>query len=284
MRLTSGAEVVINAIPFGSADAAQIQTFAEQVDRDFLPRPQGAQSCISIATPDPARDAPVAFAAFRAILKSTGVNLASFCFAAGADADALAPFHDAAVWAIVWAAIRAGWREGYGLEAVVAAKEDAQATHAFTKFSAAGGSAEELHAHIVKVKAGQASWKNFDFEVAFPETRTPTTPEELTARVQAIKDRGIAVQSVAPWLELSDPGARKHIAALAEAARHVGVTLSFRSRGEERSSGQENYALLEEIGRLTGGRFHFRYFTKEALDAGRLRTLASRLLGKSIPT
>jgi hypothetical protein len=101
--------------------------------------------------------------------------------------------------------------------------------------------------------------------------------------VRALKEREIAVQAVAPWLDLGDPGAREHIAALAEAARRVGVTLSFRSRGQERSGGEENDALLEEIGRLTGGRFHFRYFTQEALDARRLRTLASCLLGKSIP-
>ncbi|HEV8147506.1 MAG TPA: hypothetical protein VGP79_14040 [Bryobacteraceae bacterium] len=36
LRLSSGAEVVINAIPFGPTDHDAIRTFAEHVDRDFL--------------------------------------------------------------------------------------------------------------------------------------------------------------------------------------------------------------------------------------------------------
>src|SRR5713226_4991660 len=41
MRPGGEREIVINAIPFDSTDHANIRTFAEQVDRAFLPRPQG---------------------------------------------------------------------------------------------------------------------------------------------------------------------------------------------------------------------------------------------------
>jgi hypothetical protein len=92
----SGAEIVVNSIPFASTDRETVGRYAAQVDPAFLPRPQGARPAIAVAGNHPA-----AFEAFRAILKKTGLNLAS-----------TSDYH-----ASLWTAIRAGWRDGYTVEA-----------------------------------------------------------------------------------------------------------------------------------------------------------------------
>lgn len=97
MRLAaSRLEIVVNAMPFGPADDT-VFAFAEKVDRAFLPRPVGSASSLSA----PAAFAEAAFSDFRQIAKSRGVNLAAF------HGDACR---------VMWCAIRAGWRDGYGLD------------------------------------------------------------------------------------------------------------------------------------------------------------------------
>jgi len=51
MRPGGGREIVVNAIPFAASDRQNIRTFASRIDRSFYPRPQGAQSAISVAIP-----------------------------------------------------------------------------------------------------------------------------------------------------------------------------------------------------------------------------------------
>jgi len=68
-----------------------VRLFAEQINPSFLPRPQVARATID------ASDPVVAFPAFQKILDRHGVNLA---------ATTDAPLS-------LWAAIRAGYREGY---------------------------------------------------------------------------------------------------------------------------------------------------------------------------
>ncbi len=102
MRPDGGREVVVNAVPFGPGDAANIRTVAETLDRAFLPRPQGVQPAIVAAGgASPETSLPQAFEAFRQIFRNTGANWAAIA----------APYETA-----LWAAIRAGWREGYALE------------------------------------------------------------------------------------------------------------------------------------------------------------------------
>jgi len=135
MRGSRGGEMVINAIPFASTDHANIRTFAEQVDRAFLPRPQGAQPAIAAGNRHPEISLPAVFEAYRAILKNTGINLASTVqlsatremtteealecrdgenpTAAGHTRVSIRHLYHAGLWA----AIRAGWREGYTAEA-----------------------------------------------------------------------------------------------------------------------------------------------------------------------
>jgi hypothetical protein len=93
----NGLEIVANAIPFAHTNTEAIATFAAHVNHVFEPRPAGARSAIIVKSKSPETVLPVAFDEFRSILKLRGLNLA------GAE-DSLAA---------TWAAIRAGWREGF---------------------------------------------------------------------------------------------------------------------------------------------------------------------------
>lgn len=135
MRPGGGREVVVNAIPFGPFDCAPVTTFAQQVDPAFLPRPQRAQPAVAVGNRHPAISLPAAFDAFRRLLKSTGVNYASTvqlsatremttpaALATRDGENPTAPGHTRVsipdlYAAGLWAAIRAGWREGYTAEA-----------------------------------------------------------------------------------------------------------------------------------------------------------------------
>ena len=99
-------ELVINAVPFGPADYDRIQVFAEKVNRAFLPKPAGTRPVTRVWSDQPAQTFPAAFDTFRKLLKSTGQNQAAFAMSEGQDAEKF-------YFAAVWAAIRAGWREGY---------------------------------------------------------------------------------------------------------------------------------------------------------------------------
>lgn len=169
MRPGGGREIVVNAIPFDSSSHDHIRTFAEKVDRAFLPRPQGAHPAISAGNRHPEISLPATFEAFRTIYKTLGINLASTSQLSATremttDAalieregeDPLAPGHTRGAiqhlyHAGLWAAIRAGWREGYNAEAdhfivsgsnadeiahsIEAAKEAIKQASGYTKFT-----------------------------------------------------------------------------------------------------------------------------------------------------
>ena len=134
MRPGGGREVVVNAIPFDSTDHDNIRRYAEVVDNAFLPRPQGSQSAIAVGNRHPEISLPAVFHAFRTLLRKTGANWPRRCSLATREMttdDAIAArdgenptaaghtrvsirhlYH-----AGLWAAIRAGWRDGYNAEA-----------------------------------------------------------------------------------------------------------------------------------------------------------------------
>jgi hypothetical protein len=185
MRPGGGREIVINAVPFNFTDRESVRTFAEQVDPTFLPRSQGPQSAIVIEGTDSAQ----AYRAFRAILKSTGLNLA-----------AIAEDYDIALWS----AIRAGWREGWNAQSSDPSAAD------YTKYSVEGTieQLEEVYDCIRAAKAGHV----FDFEIAsFGDVRTA---------LDWMKSRGKPVQFVR-----ADP--RSGLRDLAAVARQYNAILSF---------------------------------------------------------
>jgi len=165
----AGREIVVNAVPFSSKDWENVSRYAEQVDRAFLPRPQGARPAIAVGNRHPEISLPAAFEAFRTILKNTGVNMASTVQLSATremttdDAIAARDGENPTVaghtrvsirhlyHAGLWAAIRAGWRDGYNAEAdhfivsgntseeiarsVEAAKEAIRHAAGYTKFT-----------------------------------------------------------------------------------------------------------------------------------------------------
>ena len=126
VRRASGPEVVINAIPFGALDVAAIGMYVTRVDSAFVPRPQGSRGAILTAWAGSWTAMAEAFEAFRQILKRTGRNVAAL---------EMAPqTYDAGLWA----AVRAGWRDGYSAAVTLRAEETDRETvrqaARFTKF------------------------------------------------------------------------------------------------------------------------------------------------------
>ncbi|MCC6538731.1 MAG: hypothetical protein IT162_14340 [Bryobacterales bacterium] len=109
MRPGGGREVVVNAIDFGPGDAAALETYTQKIDRTFLPRPQASAPALTVVPADPEKESGPAFEAFRLLQRSLGANVASFAARPGLSARTMS--------AATWAAIRAGWREGYSVEA-----------------------------------------------------------------------------------------------------------------------------------------------------------------------
>lgn len=131
----SGGEMLVKVFPFASSDHENIRAFAEQVDTAFLPRPQRALPAIAAGNRHPEISLPAVFAAYRAILRKRNVNMASTAqlsatremttdealarrdgenpTAAGHTRVSIRHLYHAGLWA----AVRAGWREGYNAEA-----------------------------------------------------------------------------------------------------------------------------------------------------------------------
>ncbi|HVP45412.1 MAG TPA: tagaturonate epimerase family protein [Bryobacteraceae bacterium] len=125
----------VQVLPFASTDQERIRWFAGEVNRAFLPRPQRALPAIAVGNRHPEISLPAAFEAFRVIANKTGRNLASSvqlsatremttdeAIAARDGENPTAAGHTRVsirhlYYAGLWAAIRAGWRQGYNAEA-----------------------------------------------------------------------------------------------------------------------------------------------------------------------
>jgi hypothetical protein len=202
MRPGGGREILVNGVPFSSYDGPQLRAFAANVDRSFLPRPQGSQSAIAVGNRHPEISLPAAFAAFRTIYKKTGLNLASTVqlsatremstdavIAARDGENPAAPGHTRVsirhlYEAGLWAAIRSGWREGYNAEAdhfiitgntdeeiarsVEATKEAIQHAAGYTKFTTDTSRLFELQAD----ERHPAPWPDAEVEDRFRQILT----------------------------------------------------------------------------------------------------------------
>ena len=109
MRPGGAREVVVNAIEFGPGDAPALETYAQKIDRSFLPRPQASAPALTLVPADPEKELAPAFEAYRSLQRALGVNVASFAARPGLSARTMS--------SAMWAAIRAGWRAGYSVEA-----------------------------------------------------------------------------------------------------------------------------------------------------------------------
>ena len=242
MRPGGGREIVVNAIPFAVTDRENIRTFAGRIDRSFYPRPQGAQSAISLTIRNPLKGIPAAFDAFRTISRKYGVNLASVTATANSSGEEI-------YCTALWAAIRAGWREGYNLSLtlpkdVEAAKLAVSGAPGYTRYSIPAP-ADQVFDYLQTVKSPQSSSKIFDFEFSLTASAETTTAEQLAEQLERLKAGGRAAQLVAPKL-----ASLEDAAALAAVARQFNATLSFYF---EETPGEQ---ALQQIGRATGGRFN----------------------------
>ncbi|MBZ5625202.1 MAG: tagaturonate epimerase family protein [Acidobacteriia bacterium] len=165
MRRPNGPEMVVNSIPFGASDGDNLEKFCARIDTAFLPRPQGSRTAIAIGGDHPESVLPAAFDAFRAILKRTGKNLA---------ATALPPARGSArhfYCAGLWAAIRAGWREGYSAGAEIAVSGNTletakEAIHQTAVFSSFGADACRLF-HVAADPRHPSAWSDAVVEEKF---------------------------------------------------------------------------------------------------------------------
>lgn len=304
MRPAGGREVVVNAAPFAASDAANVRAFAEQLDRAFLPRPQGPQPSIVVHERPPASALAVAFDGFRQVLKATGVNWA--CLAA--------PYETC-----LWAAIRAGWREGYSaaaervplgddskdrirdsagctrftidaspalgrpaetipgswlLEEFAGPVQIAGAVYAFTADEIAGLNlkfgrglelCEELFDFIRQTRSVAGAGRSFDFALSLDRAGAALTPKELIFCLHWLKARGRPAQLVAPGLNLDT------LAELAAVARHFNATLSLEAPVEQ--------AAIEAVGRAVFGRVSLTVSLSESPDPLHIVRLASLMRG-----
>lgn len=240
MRLQNRREIVASVVPFGPGDETHVRTFADEVDRAFLPRPQGTSASIAAY----ANDQP--FTGFRAIHKAGGLNWA-------------------ATWgsrdAAIWAAIRAGWREGYCAESEPLPIDSTEAAEAailtepgYTKFvMEAGALADDPAAcaeaigglcdFIQKARTPQPSWRRFDLEVSLKRSSSAAA---IDALLSELKEQGRMVQSVAPRLAGQD------LAVLNAIIKRYGAVLKV---DVDTSTSRET---LHEIGLVTGGRVQCR--------------------------
>lgn len=197
-----GENLLVWSIPFASTDHANIRAFAERVDRAFLPRPQRERPAIAAGTRHPEISLPAVFDAYRRILAQTGANLASTPqlsatremttdeALAGRDGEnPTAPGHTRVsirhlYHCGLWAAVLAGWREGYTAEAdhfiisgdtpeevarsVEASKEAIRHAAGFTKFTTDASRLFELRAD----PRHWQPWSNSQIEDRFEQVLT----------------------------------------------------------------------------------------------------------------
>lgn len=140
-------ETGVEVRPFGPGDREAVRDYAERVDRAFLPRPQRERPAVAVGNRHPEISLPAAFDAFRRVLDESGVNMASTVQLsatremttdtrlAGRSGENPTEIGHTRVsiehlyHAGLWAAIRAGWREGYTAEAdhfIISGKDEGE--------------------------------------------------------------------------------------------------------------------------------------------------------------
>jgi hypothetical protein len=221
-RRANGPEFVINASPFGPGDRENVELFSTKLETAFQPRPQGARA--EVVAPA----GPEAFDVFRAIHRRTGKNMAAIA----------GDYHTT-----VWAAIRAGWRQGYA-----GACDGPVMALPYSRFVVDGRSlqdAAQVHEQIRQSRAAAKLQAAFEFEVRL----TACDAAGIDAALEWLRSAGHAAQLVAPERIVGDA------AEAAAAARAQQAMLSLQYRGEG----------VREVSRAAMGRISFR--VKDAEEA-----------------
>lgn len=165
MRPGGGREIVVNAVPFG-AEAEAVATFAAEIDKLFQPRNAGAQPGLTVVAGHAVPDA--AFSAFRILFRATVSGVGSI---AGETRPTL------------WAAIRAGWRDGYGLEGPLEGTR-------FVLEVKSDDTVESLLARNAEIRT-RAKARSFDLALA-----PKRDPADAARWIQELKAEGRLVQII----------------------------------------------------------------------------------------
>ena len=246
-------EIVVNASPFAAADPDRVRAFAEEVNRAFLPRPQGSRPAISVGGLD--HRLPELFEAFRSIFKSKGENLASIRLSGTPETAAM------------WAAIRSGWREGYTLEndcievsgsteddlsrSIELAKEAIRNCAGCTRFgvNTPGVSQDarlrintEIYDFIREIKTRQKHVRTFDFDLRLHGAQE-IGAQEIESGLQRWKAEGRSAQLIS-----IDGESLPRLTELVSMAREFRTMLSF-----DAGSGTDS-ELLKRVGNATNGK------------------------------
>jgi hypothetical protein len=242
MRQANGPEMIVNAIPFGPRDHDSLERFASKIDAAFLPRAQASRPALLASA------TPAAFEAFRRVFKSSRKNVAAIEAQPG---ESPREFY----YSGIWAAIRAGWREGYtagvtlavnsdgpgalrdaiaeaaplsrfavDVSLLVGAPGDADLTF---KYGAALKAGEGAHELMRQVRAAKRITRPFDFEFSLQRAAEPTAAHELAFCLEWLKARGHAAQLAAPCIHTESD-----LSALAAAARSAQCTLTLDATGD----------------------------------------------------
>ena len=198
MRPGGGREVTVTSIPFSTRDHGNILAYAREVEPRCLPRPQRSLPAIAAGNRHPEISLPAVFAAYEALLRRKGLNLASTsqlsatremttdeALAARDGENPTAAGHTRVsirhlYHAGLWAAVRKGWRNGYSAEAdhfivsgntgeeicqsVEACKEAIRHAAGYTKFTTDTSRLFELRADSRDPEAWSDSAVNEKFE------------------------------------------------------------------------------------------------------------------------
>jgi len=216
MRPASGRELVVNAIPFGAGEPANLDTFVSRIDTAFQPQPQ--RPGIAIESPDLAG----AFEAFRGVRKHTGRNMASLA----------GPYHD-----IVWAAIQAGWREACVATVHVDRIETVRQFPRYSRFRVAG-TPDEVARMAVQIRQSRSAAK---VAGAFELGISAASPDSLIAALEHLRTAGSTAQLAEVRVA---PGEAPAYAAV---ARPFNCILSV-------SAAEHSPDDLHSLARETGGR------------------------------
>ena len=193
MRRPNGPEIILNTVPFGPAEQERLAQFAGRIDSAFLPRPHGSRVAVTMESRDPEKELPAAFEAFRAVWKRTGKNIAAVAVPPGTGARRF-------YYAALWAAIRAGWREGYCAGVTISSKEEARDAAMFSKLTVAVNpgpssleAAARLHEAVRVARSSLKTGRSFDLEIAFDGA---VSPGQLEFCLDWLRERGHAAQLV----------------------------------------------------------------------------------------
>lgn len=200
VRPRGGREMAIHAIPFAPTDRANIAAFIRATGTLFAPRPQQNRPAIATGNRHPEISLPAAFQAFRDILGKRKLNIASTvqlsatremttgeAITARDGEDPVAIGHTRVsirhlYHCGLWAAVRAGWREGYTAEAdhviVTGADSDALAR-------SLERAKEAIHhaAGYTKFTTDASRLFELEADLRHPRAWTPTEIEDRFAQI-----------------------------------------------------------------------------------------------------